>query len=124
MTLLTELCFVMRLVPLGMVLGLGELVTCFYGPALTFAFPNALLSAYRLSVILISLISISDSTRLCEQSVLTGRMSCDVLFGNIQSPDLIELNVRNKLNSTKCLRMEGHTKDPVEVDPIFGTFCH
>ena len=36
-TLLTELCLAMRSDPLGMIRGLGEVVTCIYGPAVTFA---------------------------------------------------------------------------------------
>ena len=33
--LLTDLCFAMRSDPLGMIRGLGELVTCVYTPAMT-----------------------------------------------------------------------------------------
>ena len=33
--LLTDLCFAMRSDPLGMIRGLGELVTCVYTPTMT-----------------------------------------------------------------------------------------
>ena len=36
-TLLTELCLAMRSDPLGMIRGLGEVVTCIYRPAVTYA---------------------------------------------------------------------------------------
>ena len=40
MPLLTDLCLAMRSNPLGMVRGLGEVVTCNYGPAVTCVFPD------------------------------------------------------------------------------------
>ena len=47
MPLLTDLCLAMRSDPLGMIRGLGEVVTCIYGPAVTYAFPDPLVAAYR-----------------------------------------------------------------------------
>ena len=44
MPLLTDLCVVMRSDPLGMIRGRAEVVTCIYGPAVTYAFPDALVS--------------------------------------------------------------------------------
>ena len=38
--LLTDLCLVMRSDPVGMIRCLGEVVTCVYGPAVTYAFPD------------------------------------------------------------------------------------
>ena len=35
MPLLTDLCVAMRSDPLGMIRGLGEVMTCIYGPAVT-----------------------------------------------------------------------------------------
>ena len=49
--LLTDLCLVMRSDPVGMIRGLGEVVTCAYGPAETYAFPDPLVAAYRHSVV-------------------------------------------------------------------------
>ena len=40
-----------------MIRGLEEVVTCIYGPAVTFAFPDPLVTAYRYSVTHVSLIS-------------------------------------------------------------------
>ena len=39
-SLLTDLCLAMRSDPLGMIKGLGEVVTCIYRPAVTYAFPD------------------------------------------------------------------------------------
>ena len=44
----------------GEIRGLGEVVTCIYGPAVTYAFPDPLVAAYRHSVVHVSLISILD----------------------------------------------------------------
>ena len=54
--LLTDLCLAMRSDPLGMITGLGEVVTCVYGPAVTYAFPDLLVALYRHSVVHVSLI--------------------------------------------------------------------
>ena len=45
MPLLTDLCLAMRSDPMGMIRGLKEVVTCIYGPAVTFAFPDPLVEA-------------------------------------------------------------------------------
>ena len=58
--LLTDLCLAMRSDPLGTISGLGEVVTCTYGPAVTYAFPDPLVAAYRNSVVHVSLISVLD----------------------------------------------------------------
>ena len=50
MPLLTDLCLAMRSDPMGMIRGLEEIVTYIYGPAVTFAFPDPLVTAYRYSV--------------------------------------------------------------------------
>ena len=62
--LLTDWCLAMRSDPLGVIRGLGEVVTCVYGPAVTYAFPYPLVVAYRHSVVHVSLISILDGTAL------------------------------------------------------------
>ena len=43
--LLTDLCLAMRSDPVGMIRGLEEVVTCIYGPAVTYAFPDPFLAA-------------------------------------------------------------------------------
>ena len=64
MPLLTDLCLVMRSDPSGMIRGLGEVVTCIYGPAVTYSFPDPLVAAYRNSVVHVSLIRVLDGTAL------------------------------------------------------------
>ena len=46
MPLLTDLCLAMRSDPMGIIWGLEEVVTCIYGPAVTYAFPDPLVAAY------------------------------------------------------------------------------
>ena len=67
--LLTDLCLAMRSDPVGMIRGLEEVVTCIYGPAVTYTFPDPLVAAYRHSVVHVSLISALDETALncCQQ---------------------------------------------------------
>ena len=57
---MTDLCLAMRSDPMGMIRGLEEVITCIYGPAVTFAFPDPLVTAYRYSATHVSLISILD----------------------------------------------------------------
>ena len=45
--LLTDQCLAMRSDPVGIIRGLEEVVTCIYGPAVTYAFPDPLVGAYR-----------------------------------------------------------------------------
>ena len=61
--LLTDLCLAMRSDPLGVIRGLGEFVTCIYGPAVTYAFPDILMAADHNSVVHVSLISVLDVRR-------------------------------------------------------------
>ena len=72
MPLLRNLCLAMRSDPKGIIRGLEEVVTCIYGPAVTYTFPDPLVTAYRYSVTHLSLISIPDGTTLnwCQQEVL------------------------------------------------------
>ena len=62
--LLTDLCLAMRSDPIGIILGLGEVVTCVYGPAVIYAFPEQLVAAYGHSVVHVSLISILDGAKM------------------------------------------------------------
>ena len=64
MPLLTDLCLAMRSDPLGVVRRLGEVVTCVCGSSVTYTFSETLITAYRLSVIHVSLIGILDGTAL------------------------------------------------------------
>ena len=45
--LITDLCLAIRSDPLGVIRVLGEVVTCIYGPAVTYDFPDPLVAAYR-----------------------------------------------------------------------------
>ena len=97
--LLTDLCLAMRSDPLGVIRRLDEFVTCIYGPAVTYAFPDPLVAAYRNSVVHVSLISVLDGTALnwCRQEVLRTRMSDTVLFEKIKDPVLVVFNFRGQL---------------------------
>ena len=57
MPLLTDLSLAMRTDPLALIRGATELVTVIYGPAVTFAFPEVQVEAYRRSVSHLNLIS-------------------------------------------------------------------
>ena len=68
--LLSDLCLAMRSDPLGMSRGLGEVVTCVYGPAVTYAFRDPLVVAYRHSVMHMSLMgqhSTGADKKTCER---------------------------------------------------------
>ena len=97
--LLTDLCLAMMSDLLVMIRGLGEVVTCVEGPAVTYAFPDPLVTAYRHSVVHVSLISILEGTALnwCKQENLRARMCETVLFGKVNNPELIVLNFRDQL---------------------------
>ena len=74
MPLLTDLSLAMRTDPLALIRGATELVTVIYGPAVTFAFPDVKVEAYRRSVLHLNLISAVDGSALnwCEQHVVAG----------------------------------------------------
>ena len=116
-SLLNDLCLSMRSDPLVISMGLGEAVTCVYGPAVTYAFQDPLVAAYPHSVVHVSLISVLDGTALswCRQEDLRARMSETVLFGKTKDPELIVLNIRGQL---QC-RMKGKREGPIEVYPKF-----
>ena len=117
--LLTDLCLAMRSDPLGMIRGLGEVVNCIYGPAVTYAFPDPLVAAYRQSVVHVILISVLDGTALnwCRQEELRARMSDTVLFGKVKDPELMVNNFRGQL---QC-RMGANVRVPSRPTPSFGT---
>ena len=115
--LLTDLCLAMRSDPVGVIRGLEEVVTCIYGPAVTYAFPDPLVAAYRHSVVHVSLISMLDGTALnwCQQEVLRARMGNTVLFGKVKDPELVVFIFRGQL---QC-RMGGKREGPIETYPKF-----
>ena len=117
MPLLTDLCLAMRSDPMGIIRGLEEVVTCIYDPAVTYAFPDPLVTTYRHSVTHLSLISILDGTALnwCQQEVLRTRMSNTVLFGKVKDAELIVYNFRGQM---QC-RMGGKREGPIETYPKF-----
>ena len=96
---------------------LGEVVTCVYGPAVTYAFPDPLVVAYRHSVVYVSLISILDGTALnwCRQEDLRAQMSETVLFVKVKDPELVVQNFRGQLQ----WRMGGKRDGSIEVYPKF-----
>ena len=115
--LLTALCLAMRSDPLGMIRGLGDVMPCVYGSAVTYTFPDPLVGAYRHSVVHVSLISVLVGTALnwCRQEDLKAAMSETVLFGKIKDPELIVLNFRGQLHR----RIRGKREGPIEVFPKF-----
>ena len=117
MPLLTDLCLAMRSDPMGMIRGLEELVTCIYGPAVTYAFPDPLVTTYRYSGTHLILISVLDRTALnwCQQEVLRAQMSNTVLFGKVKDAELIVYNFRGQM---QC-RMGGKREGPIETYPKF-----
>ena len=82
-----------------MIRGLGAVVTCVYGPTVTYAFPDPLVAAYRPSVVHVSLISVLEGTALnwCRKEDLRARRSETVLFGKIKDAELIVLNFRGQV---------------------------
>ena len=64
MPLLTDLILTMRTDPLALIRGVTEFVTVIYGPAVTFAFPDVKVEAYRRSVLHLNLISAVDGSTL------------------------------------------------------------
>ena len=117
MPLLTYLCLAMRSDPMGIIRGLEEVVTCIYGPAVTYAFPDPLVTAYRNSVTHLSLISVLDGTALiwCQQEVLRAQLSNTLLFGKVEDPELMVYNFRGQL---QC-KMGGKREGPIETYPKF-----
>ena len=114
---LKDLCLAIWSDPLGVVRGLRKLVTCKYGPAITYAFPDPLITAHRHSVIHVCSISVLDGTarNRCKQEHLRTQMSDTVLFGRVKDPELIVLNFRGQL---QC-RMGGKREGPIESYPFF-----
>ena len=94
MPLLTDLSLAMRTDPLALIRGVTEFVTVIYGPAVTFAFPDVKVEAYRSSLLHLNLISAVDGSTLnwCEQHTLRELMSEDLLFTKISEPEMTVIN--------------------------------
>ena len=94
MPLLTDLSLAMRTDPLALIRGATEFVTVIYGPAVTFAFPDVKVEAYRSLVLHLNLISAVDGSALnwCEQHVLRELMREDLLFAKISEPEMTVIN--------------------------------
>ena len=77
-----------------MIRGATQFVTVFYGPAVTFAFPDVKVEAYRRSVQHLNLISAVDGSTLnwSEQHVLRELMSENLLFAKISEPEMTVVN--------------------------------
>ena len=92
--LLTDLSLAMRTDPLSLIRGVTEFVAVIYGPAVTFAFPDVKVEAYRRSVLHLNLISAVDGSALnwCEQHTLRELMSEDLLFAKISEPETTVIN--------------------------------
>ena len=90
MPLLTDLSLAMSTDPLALIRGATEFVTVIYGPAVTFAFPDVKVEAYRRSVLHLNLISAVDGSALnwCEQHTLRELMSEDLLFAKLSEPEM------------------------------------
>ena len=94
MPLLTDLSLAMRADPLALIRGVTEFVTVIYGPAVTFAFPDIRVEAYRRSVLQLNLISAVNGSALnwCEQRTLRELMSENLLFAKISEPEMTDIN--------------------------------
>ena len=105
----------MRTDPLALIRGATEFVTVIYGPAVTFAFPDVKVEAYRRSVLHLNLISAVDGSVLnwCEQRVLRELMIEDLLFGRIAEPEMTVVNFDDHFRNRMGEVERGH----IEVFP-------
>ena len=94
MPLLTDLSLAMRTDHLALIRGATEIVTVIYSPAVTFAFHEVKVEAYRRSVLHLDFISAVDGSALiwCEQNALRELMSEDLLFAKISKPEMTVIN--------------------------------
>ena len=115
MPLLTDLNFAMRTDPLALIRGATEFVRVIYGPAVTFAFPDVKVEAYRRSVLHLNLISAVDGSALnwCEQHVLRELMSKDLLFAKLSEPQMTVINFDDHFRDCMGEVERGH----IEVFP-------
>ena len=115
MSLLIDLSLAMRTDPLALIRGATEFVTVIYGPAVTFAFPDVKVEAYRRSVLHLNLISAVDGSALnwCEQHVLWELMSKDLLFAKISEQEMRVINFDDHFRDRMGEVERGH----IEVFP-------
>ena len=115
MPLLTDLSLAMRTDPLALIRGATEFVTVIYGKAVTFAFPDVKVEAYRMSVLHLNLISAVDGSALnwYEQHVLWELMSEDLLFAKISEPEMTVINFDDHFRDRTGEVERGH----IEVFP-------
>ena len=115
MPLLTDLSLAMRTDPLALIRGATEFVTVIYGPAVTVAFPDVKVEAYRRSVLHLNFISAVDGSALnwCEQHVLRELMSEDLLFAKISEPEMTVINFDDHFRDRMGKVERGH----IEVFP-------
>ena len=115
MPLLTDLRLAMSTDPLALIREATEFVTVIYGPAVTFAFPDVKVEAYRRSVLHLNLISAADGSALnwCEQHVLRELMSEDLLFAKISEPEMTVVKFDDHFRD----RMGEVEKGHIEVFP-------
>ena len=115
MPLLTDLSLAMRTDPLALIRGATEFVMVIYGPAVTFAFPDVKVEAYRRSLLHLNLISAVDGSVLnwCEQHKLRELMSEDLLFGKISEPEMTIVNFDDHFRDRMGEVERGH----IEVFP-------
>ena len=122
MPLLTDLSVAMRTDPLALIRGATEFVTVIYGPAVTFAFPDVKVVAYRRSVLHLNLISTVDGNALnwCEQHVLRELMSEDLLFAKISEPEMTVISFDDHFRDRMGEVERGH----IEVFPKLWNLRH
>ena len=109
----------MRTDPLALIRGATEFVTVKYGPAVTFAFLDVEVEAYRRSVLHMNLISAVDGSALnwCKQHVLRELMSEDLLFAKISEPEMTV----NILTINSVILWDKWTEDTSSCSQSFGT---
>ena len=89
MPLLTDLSLAKRTDPLALIKGTMEFVTVIYGPAVTFAFPDIRVEAYRRSMMHLNSISAVDGSAL---SWLRELMSKNLLFAKISELEMTAIS--------------------------------
>ena len=96
MPLLANVCLSTRKIPVASIRRVSEFVSVI-GPALTTAFPDVKVEAYRSSVVHLNFISVVDGSTLiwCEQNVLREAMSEELLFVKIAETDVTAVNFNN-----------------------------
>ena len=126
MPLLTDMSLAMGTDPLALIRGATEFVTVMYGPAVTFAFRDVKVEAYRRSVLHLNVISAVDGNALnwCEQHALRGIMSEDLLSAKISEPGMTVINFDDHFRDRMGEVDRGHTDvfpKPWNLRPYYKT---